>query len=78
MASEIDTHRAGDDRAEMGELVAELMCRECGGRVSAVGLRGSPPCAHPANTLGFIVERVEVTFGGMCPACRVARRRKSA
>ena len=78
MASEIDTHEACDDRTEMGGLVAELMCRECGSRLSAGGLKGSPPCAHPVSALGFIVERVEVTFGGMCPACQVARRRKSA
>jgi Fe2+ or Zn2+ uptake regulation protein len=64
--------------AAMSELVAELVCRECGCRVNAGGLRGRQPHSHPAGARGgFVVERVEVTFGGMCPVCREARDRRS-
>jgi Fur family ferric uptake transcriptional regulator len=63
----------------MTGLEVELVCRECGCRLNAGELKGRPPCSHPANAHGFILELVEVTFGGMCSTCRAAPRgRRSA
>jgi Fur family ferric uptake transcriptional regulator len=57
----------------------KLACRACGCRVSVDGLKGDPPCSHPgADAHGFIVERVNVVFGGLCSGCQAARGRKSA
>jgi Fur family ferric uptake transcriptional regulator len=61
----------------MTGFVAELVCRECGGRVNARELKGQWPCSHPADTHGFVLERVEVIFEGMCSACRAASGRRS-
>jgi Fur family ferric uptake transcriptional regulator len=62
----------------MTDFETELVCRECGGRLNVGELKGRPPCSHPENTHGFTLERVEVTFGGMCSTCRATRGRRSA
>ena len=46
-----------------------LVCRTCG-RVEDVPCRtGTPPCLHPAQDHGFVVDEAEVYYWGLCPAC---------
>ena len=46
-----------------------LTCRVCGTTVDIDCVRGAAPCLDPAQTYGFAVEEVEVTFWGTCPQC---------
>ncbi|HET6500165.1 MAG TPA: hypothetical protein VFG87_05295 [Amycolatopsis sp.] len=62
----------------MSDLEVWLVCRECGGRARTAGLAGRPSCARPGRVRGFRVEKVEVRFGGVCPACRAARGAEQA
>lgn len=47
-----------------------IVCHSC----SAVGdvdcATGSAPCLTPSSTHGFAIDEAEVTWWGLCPACR--------
>lgn len=51
-----------------------LVCRSCG-RVEDVDCAvGHAPCLEPAERLGYVVSRAEVTFWGLCEKCQPESR----
>jgi Fur family ferric uptake transcriptional regulator len=58
--------RAGDDHHH-------LVCRACGLTVDVACAAGLAPCLEP-RAEGFAVDAAEVTFWGLCPACRATTR----
>ena len=58
--------------ARVGDNHHHLICGRCG-RVEDVDCAaGQRPCLEPVPAHGFLVEEAEVTFWGVCPACRAA------
>jgi len=49
-----------------------VICRRCGTMVDLPCAREDGPCLQPAESAGFTVERADVTFWGLCPACQHA------
>ncbi|MGC4956667.1 hypothetical protein ACLQ2P_25915 [Actinomadura citrea] len=47
-----------------------LVCRNCGAAEDAGRAAEHDPCLEPATGTGFRIEAAEVTFRGLCPACR--------
>jgi Fur family transcriptional regulator, stress-responsive regulator len=58
--------RAGDNRQH-------LVCRRCGTVAGADCATGHTPCLEPLASAGFVIDRAEVTFWGLCPRCRVLK-----
>lgn len=55
--------RAGDNHHH-------LVCRRCGLTRDVDCAVGAAPCLTPNDGAGFLIEEAEVTFWGLCPACR--------
>lgn len=54
----------------VGDNHHHLVCRSCG-RIEDVSCAvGSAPCLTPAAAAGYDLDEAEVTFWGLCPACR--------
>ena len=53
-----------------GDNHHHLVCRVCGTVTDVPCTIGSTPCAMPEETHGYEVEEAEVTYWGICPACR--------
>lgn len=49
-----------------------VVCRGCGALDDVDCAVGHAPCLVPSSTSGFSVETAEVTYWGLCPACRAA------
>jgi Fur family transcriptional regulator, stress-responsive regulator len=49
-----------------------VVCRVCGAAQDVDCVVGAAPCLTPADANGFLVDEAEVTFWGVCPACRAA------
>lgn len=49
-----------------------IVCRACGALDDVDCAIGHAPCLEPSSTNGFLVESAEVTYWGLCPACRSA------
>jgi Fur family transcriptional regulator, stress-responsive regulator len=47
-----------------------VVCRSCGVLDDVDCSVGHAPCLTPSSTSGFAVETAEVTYWGLCPACR--------
>jgi Fur family ferric uptake transcriptional regulator len=47
-----------------------VVCRQCGAVGDVDCVVGEAPCLTPSSTSGFSIELAEVTFWGLCPACR--------
>jgi Fur family ferric uptake transcriptional regulator len=47
-----------------------VVCRSCGAVEDVDCAVGHAPCLTPSSTSGFTVDTAEVTFWGLCPACR--------
>ncbi len=58
--------RAGDNHHH-------LVCRVCGLVVDVECVIGPAPCLELSNVGGFVVDKVEVVFWGVCPDCRTDR-----
>lgn len=56
----------------VGDNHHHVVCRGCGAVDDVDCVVGHAPCLVPASTSGFDVETAEVTFWGLCPACRAA------
>jgi Fe2+ or Zn2+ uptake regulation protein len=50
-----------------------LVCRRCGTAADVDCAAGHTPCLEPLAGGGFVIDRAEVTFWGLCPRCRVLR-----
>jgi Fe2+ or Zn2+ uptake regulation protein len=57
--------RAGDNHHH-------LVCRRCARTEDVDFTIGAQPCLTAAEDLGFTVDKAEVVFWGMCPACKAA------
>lgn len=56
--------------ARTGDNHHHIVCRGCGVIADVDCAVGSAPCLDPAQTHGFEVDEAEVTYWGLCPACR--------
>jgi Fur family transcriptional regulator, stress-responsive regulator len=59
--------------SRVGDNHHHLVCRGCGLTVDVDCTVGAAPCLEPSDGAGFAVDEAEVTFWGLCPACRQAR-----
>jgi Fe2+ or Zn2+ uptake regulation protein len=58
--------------ARVGDNHHHVVCRECGRIEDADCRTGTAPCLQPTDSHGFTVDEAEVTYWGLCPACRAA------
>jgi len=56
----------------VGDNHHHVVCRRCGAAHDIDCLAGIAPCLEPADLQGFEVDEAEITFWGLCPACRSA------
>ncbi|HZM80246.1 MAG TPA: Fur family transcriptional regulator [Candidatus Limnocylindrales bacterium] len=56
--------------ARTGDNHHHIVCRACGAIADVDCAVGSAPCLDPNQTHGFVVDEAEVTYWGLCPACR--------
>jgi hypothetical protein len=49
-----------------------LACRRCGEIAGADCAVSDAACLEPIAAAGFVIDRAEVTFWGLCPGCRAA------
>jgi Fur family ferric uptake transcriptional regulator len=54
----------------VGDNHHHVVCRGCGVTSDVDCAVGAAPCLEPADTHGFVVDEAEVTYWGICPACR--------
>jgi len=55
-----------------GDNHHHLVCRGCGVAVDVDCAIGEAPCLDPSDAQGFAIDEAEVTYWGLCPACRRA------
>jgi Fe2+ or Zn2+ uptake regulation protein len=55
-----------------GDNHHHVVCTVCGSIADVDCVVGHAPCLTPSNDSGFTVQTAEVTFWGLCPACRDA------
>lgn len=58
--------------ARIGDDHHHVVCRRCGAVADVDAAVGATPCLEPSAASGFVVDRAEVTFWGLCPACQAA------
>jgi Fur family ferric uptake transcriptional regulator len=49
-----------------------LVCRACRDIVDVPCATGQAPCLRASNDAGYLVDEAEVTYWGLCAACRAA------
>jgi Fur family ferric uptake transcriptional regulator len=49
-----------------------VVCRRCGDVADVDCAVDRVPCLEPSSTSGFVIDRAEVTYWGLCPACQAA------
>lgn len=55
----------------IGDNHHHLVCRRCGAVTDVDCTTGEAPCLEPGDTAGYLVDEADVTFWGLCPACRL-------
>ncbi|RAV18380.1 transcriptional repressor [Mycolicibacterium sp. GF69] len=55
---------------ETGDNHHHLVCRGCGAIVDIACATGEAPCLQASEDQNFCIDEAEVTFWGLCPACR--------
>ena len=58
--------------ARIGDNHHHIVCRQCGDVADVDCLVGAAPCIEPAAAAGFVIDRAEVTYWGLCPGCQAA------
>lgn len=58
----------------IGDNHHHVVCTLCGAVSDVDCVVGEAPCLHPSETAGYLVRTAEVTFWGLCPACRAAEQ----
>lgn len=61
---------AGLYELRVGDNHHHVVCRRCGATADIDCAVGTAPCLEPSRTGGFLIDEAEVTFWGLCPACR--------
>ena len=59
----------------VGDNHHHIVCCVCGAAQDVDCAIGAAPCLDPSETAGFAVDEAEITFWGLCPACRPAGSR---
>ena len=54
----------------VGDNHHHLVCRGCGAMQDVDCAVGHAPCLEPVDEAGYLVDKAEVTFWGLCPNCR--------
>jgi len=54
----------------VGDNHHHLVCRDCGAIADVSCAVGEAPCLHADDPHGYLLDEAEVTFWGVCPACR--------
>lgn len=54
----------------VGDNHHHLVCRGCGAMQDVDCAAGHAPCLEPVDEAGYLVDKAEVTFWGLCPNCR--------
>lgn len=57
---------------DTGDNHQHVVCRECG-TIHDVADPGTTPASPASDSHGFEIDKVEVTFWGLCPNCRSRR-----
>jgi len=47
-----------------------LICRSCGKLVDVDCATGEAPCLHAHDDHGYVIDKAEVTYWGVCPTCQ--------
>jgi Fur family ferric uptake transcriptional regulator len=55
-----------------GDNHHHVVCGVCGSVADVDCVVGHAPCLTPSSDSGYLVQTAEVTFWGLCPACRAA------
>ena len=55
-----------------GDNHHHLVCRSCGNITDVPCPVGKAPCLEPLEDAGYYIDEAEVTYWGLCPACRPA------
>ncbi|WP_349904342.1 Fur family transcriptional regulator [Parafrigoribacterium humi] len=61
-----------------GDNHHHVVCTSCGDIADVDCVVGHAPCLSPSDSSGFTIEQAEVTFWGLCPACRLSESRTSS
>ncbi|MDQ3408569.1 MAG: transcriptional repressor [Actinomycetota bacterium] len=56
--------------ARVGDNHHHVVCRGCGTTADVDCATGLTPCLAAAQTHGFVIDEAEVTYWGLCPACK--------
>lgn len=56
--------------SRVGDNHHHLVCRHCGSVTDVDCAVGHAPCLEPASDAGYLVDEADVTYWGVCPACR--------
>ena len=56
----------------VGDNHHHVVCRNCGVIADVDCATGAAPCLEGSDDHGFVVNEVEVTYWGICPACQKA------
>lgn len=54
----------------IGDNHHHVVCSLCGAVEDVDCVVGEAPCLMPSHASGYLVQTAEVTFWGLCPACR--------
>jgi Fe2+ or Zn2+ uptake regulation protein len=54
----------------VGDNHHHVVCRRCGSAQDIDCVVGAAPCLDPSSTHGYVIDEAEITFWGVCPACR--------
>jgi Fur family transcriptional regulator, stress-responsive regulator len=57
----------------VGDNHHHVVCTACGRVDDVECVVGEAPCLHVPEDTGYAIASAEVTFWGVCPACRTAR-----
>ncbi|HEU5143704.1 MAG TPA: Fur family transcriptional regulator [Dermatophilaceae bacterium] len=54
----------------VGDNHHHLVCRSCGAIADVECAVGERPCLHASDDHGYLIDEAEVTYWGLCTACR--------
>jgi Fur family transcriptional regulator, stress-responsive regulator len=54
----------------VGDNHHHVVCRRCGSAQDIDCVVGPAPCLEPSSAGGYEIDEAEITFWGVCPACR--------
>jgi Fur family ferric uptake transcriptional regulator len=62
----------GRYEARVGDNHHHVVCRVCGAVEDIDCAVGEAPCLEPAARVGYVIDKAEVTFWGLCEDCQRA------